>query len=67
MARNISAMPRGNEPVLFSRSANSMELTEASTVSRSIPSSASRANVSSTSASTRSASASSMPFSPTVK
>ena len=60
-------MPRGNEPVLFSRSANSSELIAASTVSLSIPSSASRVSVAITSASTLSASAASIPLRPTVK
>ena len=67
MDRNISAMPRGNEPVLFSRIWNSKVLIAASMACGSMPSLASLASVARISASTLSASAASMPLSPTVK
>src|SRR5216684_2067120 len=63
-ARSMNTMPRGNEPVLFSRSANSTVLSAASTVSGSIPRSARPPIVSAISRSTLSASAGSMPLRP---
>src|SRR5260370_387162 len=63
-ARSMNTIPRGNEPVLFSRSANSTVLSAASTVSGSIPRSARAPIVSAISRSTLSASAGSMPFRP---
>ena len=58
------AMPRGNEPVLFSRRANSIVLSPASIVSGSMPVSANPASVSRTRVSTFSASAESISFNP---